>query len=359
MADLKKAHFVSTALGDTSRFIVEGMEYGEKPETLANANPVIAAFQANFIPGGLIFVINQHHYANDAMGWASFIHQFAENCAAEVNKTTPPVWDPANLDGTRFTATDFPSDKKVDGPTSPNRHPGLKEHAALLFHLPLSKAAKLKELASTQDGSWVSTYDAFIAYLWRVVTRRRAELYGASPSDAPLFIEGVNMRKRVDPPLAPRFQRNLFWGAVSAQHPSPLTVEEISSSLPLSTLASKIRSMTDATNNAALEAALAMLAPIRDKTSLFTRVNAMPPLTLASTDWRDADVCTADFGFARPIAYRHLFNSVTEGLVLIYPRRPAAGADAGCEFVITVEKEIVQGVQDDLAEYFEFRGYEV
>lgn len=370
MSDIEKAHFASSSLGDTGRFVVEGMSYGEKPECLPSAKPIVSAFQANFIPGGLILVVNIHHYSNDVMGWANFVYQLAENCNSIVNETAPPPWDPANLDATRFTASDFPSASKVDGPTSPERHPLLREHAALLFHLPKSKAEELKSLATPagqgQTTPWVSTYDAFSALLWRVLTRHRAALYSPSPEETPTLIEGINMRSRTDPPVANRLQRNLFWAAISANYPDPLTIKEIASlgdAVPLSLLASKMRTMTNSMDQAALDQGLAMLAPIRDKTCLFSRVDSFPPMTLVITDWRLAAVCEkADFGFARPCAFRHFFDAVSEGLITVYPpRKFGSDTNEGCEFVVTMENEIVDAVLDDsdMKKYFEFRGYDV
>ncbi|AEO55607.1 hypothetical protein MYCTH_2299610 [Thermothelomyces thermophilus ATCC 42464] len=134
LSDVENAHFASFSLGDTGRFVVEGMAYGEKPECLASAKPVVSTFQANFVHGGLIFVVNSHHYSNNVMGWANFVYQLAENCYSIANNTAPPPWDPANLDATRFTASDFPSDSKVDGTTPSERNPLLREHLSLLFH---------------------------------------------------------------------------------------------------------------------------------------------------------------------------------------------------------------------------------
>lgn len=393
MAELEKAHFTSLSLGDTSRFIIDGMAYGEKSECHPNANPILSAYQANFIPGGLIFITNFHHYANDIMGWANFVRQLADNCAAIFNHNPFPPWDPANLDATRFTAIDFPSASKVDGPTPPDRHPLLKTHSSLLFHLPKSKAAELKSLASPKPSSnpntWISTYDAFTALLIRVLTALRAPLYTDLPSatTTPLLGEAVNMRPRTRPLVAPRHQRNLFWAALSSAHPPALTVSEITAGSPslnpydddsegkaaMRKLASKIRAMTNTMDQSALDAALAMLAPVRDKTGLFTRVNSFPPLTVAMTDWREAKVCQeGDFGFGKPCAWRHLFGGVvTEGLVVVYPPRIRTDVvgdgrdgegDEGCEFVVAVENEIVErviGEEEGLGRWMECRGWEV
>ncbi|KAH8898183.1 hypothetical protein GQ53DRAFT_881196 [Thozetella sp. PMI_491] len=362
-SDIEEAHFTSACLGNIPNFVVHGMEYGERPECLPSAKPIIAAFQANFIPGGLIFIINSHHYSNDIMGWAGFVRQLAENCASVLNQTAFPSWDPANLDATRFTTADFPTENKVDGPVPPERHPLLKGNYALLFHLPKSKAAQLKELATPgkEGETWISTYDAFSAFLWRILTKHRTSLYDADPEATPLFAEAVDMRRRADPPVAPRQQRNLFWAALSADYPDHFTVKQVVSEVPLSELAAKIRTMTNSMNHGVIDKALDMLAPIRDKTSLFTRVDSFPPLSVITTDWREADVCRADFGFARPRAYRHLFSTVTASLILIYPPRASDSADEGCEFVISIETDIIKPLLEDteMNKFFEFRGYEV
>ncbi|KAK4441978.1 omega-hydroxypalmitate O-feruloyl transferase [Podospora aff. communis PSN243] len=348
LSEMEANHFLSSKLGDTTQFVVDGMGYGEKPECLPSNNPVISAFQANFIPGsGLIFVTNSHHYANDATGWANFIHQLGENCSAIANNTPYPPWDPSNLDATRFTATDFPSASKVSGTSPPARHPNLRTHVSLLFHLPPSKASLLKTLSSP-SGSWISTYDAFTSLLWRILTRHRAPLYTPSPpaSTTPLFFHG----------------RNLFWAASASTSPPLLTLEQITGGAPLSVLATKIRSMTASTTHEALSKGLEAIAPVRDKTCLFTRVNSFPPLTLAVTDWREADVKGAEFGFGGEVlGYRHFFGgTVTEGLVVVYPPRGGKGEGEGCEVVVAVEREAVEGVLGDgeMGGFFEFRGVE-
>lgn len=79
------------------------------------------------------------------------------------------------------------------------------------------------------------------------------------------------------------------------------------------------------------------------------------------TDWRDAAACEADFGFGRPHAFRHPFNTVTVGITIVYPPRlsgATAWEDEGCEFSIGFEKELAEGLVRDLefSRFFEFRG---
>jgi hypothetical protein len=92
---------------------------------------------------------------------------------------------------------------------------------------------------------------------------------------------------------------------------------------------------------------------------LNTRVDAQPPLSILQTDHRDANITSADFGFAKPATYRHLLDRITEGVIIIYPPRdPSPESDEGCEFAIFYEKRLAQDLINDLEwrEYFEYRG---
>ncbi|BCR84759.1 uncharacterized protein ACHE_20217A [Aspergillus chevalieri] len=93
------------------------MTYGEKAEEHSNRSPGVAAYQANFIRGGLVFTMHHHHYANDVMGWAG-LNQLAENCYAIVHQTSFPLWKPACLDVSRLAKAEVPEELKVDGPVA-------------------------------------------------------------------------------------------------------------------------------------------------------------------------------------------------------------------------------------------------
>lgn len=118
--DLEKRHFVSQALGDMATWCVPAMADIKNGGMLEN-QPKVAAFKATFIHGGLVFIMHNHHYSNDAMGWAGELHQLAENSAAiwnaaETESPAFPPWDPACLDLSRLTAPDLPEDQLVDMP---------------------------------------------------------------------------------------------------------------------------------------------------------------------------------------------------------------------------------------------------
>ena len=241
--ELERRHFVSQALGRMDTWCVPPMTYGEKPEASPASNPKASAFKATFIPGGLVFMMHHHHYANDIMGWAGELHQLAENCAAvwksPDNPALPP-WDPACLDLSRVTKPDPPEDQRVDGPVPPLRHADHREGQWLLFHLPKSKTAELKRLASPEDGSyWISSYDAYMAYIWRMLSKHRAALFQPDLEQNLLWGEAVDMRRRFhDPPVPARTQGNVVYVALSVQSPVPqLTAKEVISEAPLSKLA--------------------------------------------------------------------------------------------------------------------------
>lgn len=363
--DIEKSHFVATTLGDIRVLSNAPMTYGEKPEAHPNCSPVVASYKANFIPGGLIFNMHSHHYTNDVTGWGSFTKQLADNCYAIINKTDFPSWDPKCLDRSRFIAPSVPDESKVSAPPQADRHPQHKPSQSVIFHVPKSKAAELKRVASPDDGSWISTYDAVSALLWRTFCKVREPLYKPNPTSTPIWAEGVNLIKRLtNPPLPPRIQGNVFFATMSSMYPIPqFTMAEIISDVPLPKLASYIRQMTNGVNGELLGAAMQMLAPIRNKHDLSVRVNSFPPMSLVMTDWRTADVCTADFGFGRPAAFRHLFDDTfAEGLVIVYPpRNGPAGEDEGIELQFAFEKELMQQLIDEpeFKKYFEFRGVDV
>ncbi|KAH6616121.1 acyltransferase [Chaetomium sp. MPI-SDFR-AT-0129] len=364
--DIERTNYSAVTLGDLETWSVPPMTYGEKAEAHPDNQPVVSAFKANFVRGGLVFNMHHHHYANDVMGWSGFTHQLAENCRAAFasNNTATavafPAWDPACLDLSRLTKSEVPEASKVDGPPPQERHPDHKVGQFLLFHLPKSKAAELKKLATPTDGSWVSTYDAFSAYIWRTVTRLRVPVFKPELSSNLFWAEAVDMRRRMhSPKVHPRIQHNVMFAALSPTSPVPqLTIDEILNA-PLSKIASYIRQMTDSVTQENLNKTLDMVALVRDKTSLNIRSDSKPPMSILQTDHRDANIVSADFGFATPLTYRHLLDRVTEGVIIIYPtRNEDPASDEGPEFSIAYEKHLAQDLIDDAEfnKYFEYRG---
>lgn len=171
---MAQQNFCGTTLRDHNEWGIPPMTFGSKPEAHPDISPEVAAYKANFIRGGMVLIMAHHHYANDVMGWSGFTHQLAENCYAYFNQTPFPPWDSAWLDISRLIKTEVPEELKIDASPMPDRHPAQISTEMRLFHLPKSKAAELKILATPPDGSRISTYDAFSAFIWRTLTRLRA-----------------------------------------------------------------------------------------------------------------------------------------------------------------------------------------
>ncbi|KAF5858960.1 hypothetical protein ETB97_003563 [Aspergillus alliaceus] len=362
--DMERSSFAGITLGDFKNWSFERMTYGERPEAHPDASPVASAFLANFVRGGLVLISHMHHYANDVMGWAGFVHQLAENCYAIENQTPFPTWDAACNDVSLVSKPDPPEGQRVDGPPAPQLHPDQKPGQCLLFHLPKSKAVELKKLATPQDGTWISTYDAFAAFIWRTTTRLRQVAF-KTPLDMPIFwCEAVDMRRRMkNPPVHPRIQHNVLWAALSDQMPFPqLTHREVISQKPIWELAAYIRRITNTQTQENLDSTLKAVSYIKDKTNLNIRINSKPPMSIITTDHREARVTDADFGFARPVCHRHLQQGagVTVGVHLVYPPKFDANpnSDEGNMFALMYEKELAQGLihDEEFVRFFEYRG---
>ncbi|KAI1651896.1 transferase family-domain-containing protein [Daldinia loculata] len=359
--DLEKANFGSVAMGDLKIWSVEPMTYGEKPEAHPDNHPIISAFKANFIRGGLVLNMHFHHYACDVMGMSGFVEQLADNCYAIVNNTPFPPWSDNHFGVPHFIKDLPPEDQMIDGPPQPQRHPDHIGATMYLFHLPKSKAAELKKLASPDNGTWISTYDAFIAFLFRTTTRLRAPFFKPDMSSNVAWAQSMDMRRRLHTPKCPpRMQGNVYFVAsttmTNVQQP---TVAQIISEWPLSRLAQYIRQMTDEVTQERVDEVLNQLAPIRDKPALMTRTDSFPPLSNLQTDHRDVKVTLCDFGFGKPIGYRHVIDVVTENLTFVYPPRDRSpDSDEGPELSISYETRLADGLINDPEwnKYFEYRG---
>jgi hypothetical protein len=161
--------------------------------------------------------------------------------------------------------------------------------------------------------------------------------------------KAVNMKSRLNPRTPEIIQGNVCYAASTIAPLPQLTIAEIVSEMPLSRLASYIRKLTDGTTEESLNKTLEATALIRDKSSLFVRFNSFPPMSTVVADWRDARVCEAGFGFGQPKAYRHLFDTAAEGILMVYPPRITGDPDEGCEFVIACENELIEKVIEGIS----------
>ncbi|KXH35282.1 hypothetical protein CNYM01_07973 [Colletotrichum nymphaeae SA-01] len=340
--DIEKANFSAVSLGDLRLWAVSPMTYGERLEATPEQSPVTAGFKAT-------------SSAADSSSVRTTI------ITPKINGTPYPSWDPACNDVSRFLKPEPPEEQKVDGPPPPDRHPGHKVGICLLFHLPKSKAAQLKNLAKPGDGTWISTYDAFSVFMWRHMTRLRVPVFKTPPESKLFWCETIDMRRPLHSPKVPaRTQQNVMYVAMSTTAPvEQPTVSELISDWPFWRIARYIRQLTDSVTQGSLDETLEMVAKIRVKSSLNSRIDSHPPMSTIVVDHRDANIPSADFGFGKPATYRYLMGRISEGGVLVYPpRNPTPESDEGPEIAIMYEKELARALIEDPEwnKFFEYRG---
>jgi hypothetical protein len=244
-SEIADAHFIATALGDINVLSNAPHTCGNKPEAHPDNHPALLSFKANFIPGGLILNYHLHHYANGLAGSRAFIRQLSENCYAVAHNTPFPTFSPGWLDRASYGLPGFdfesptPSSTPVSAPPRPEKNLSHLPSQFLLFHLPKSKAVLLKKAATPDDGTWITTYNAMCALMWRTLTKHRLRLYHPAPEYKPLWGQGVTISHLfTNPPLPERLQGNLQIDVTSRTSNIPeLTVHEIVSDAPLSKLA--------------------------------------------------------------------------------------------------------------------------
>ncbi|KXX76485.1 Trichothecene 3-O-acetyltransferase [Madurella mycetomatis] len=358
-SDIQRAHFVSGALGDPSLLTIPGMAMSS--DASPRAKPAVAGFQLTFIRGGLVLTINVHHFAMDAVGASALVHHIASHCRSIVHGAAPPGWNRRLVDRSRFIPPRVPNAVTANPQQPAHRHPDWLPCSWLLFHISQSKLTELKRRAMPTDGSWISSYDAVVAFLWRVLSKNRAPIYKPDLGSPALFGESVNMRDRVRPSVPQRYQGNLQCGGLSFLQKRQLTLAEVISEARLRDIAAFIRRITDSVSQDTLQTTVATAASVSDPSNLHFRQNSMPPMSLIVTDWRGVDMGDAEFGFGRAVAVRQLSDVVTENVITIYPRRTAGGdSDYGLEVVVPFERHAVDTLIKDpqMNEFFTFRGFE-
>jgi hypothetical protein len=166
----------------------------------------------------------------------------------------------------------------------------------------------------------------------------------------------------VTPKLSAKYQGNVLCGGLSQHQTNPLTLAEVISEAPLPRIAAFMRTITTSVTEETLEKTLAKVAPIRDKSNLDIPLDSLPPMSLTTTDWREAKMCDNDFGIGRPMAWRNLSDTVVENQMILYPPHNGNGnIQQGLEVVIPFETHAVDMLLEDadMKRFFEFRGFEV
>lgn len=378
--ELAACNFATSKLGNLSRWSVKGMVYDPMNPTAATKKgaPVLG-IQANFIPGGMAIVINMHHWVMDFAGLASFIYQWAGNTKALQNGAPLPGMSPESLErsrldvqlpgltevmGIRQSSSAPPSDKQSNGNAtsaivSPTVKPKPVPVTICMFHLSKSKAAGLKELATSPSGPWISTYDACAAFWYRILARYRAKAYKADESAPAPFSQLVNIRSKLSPPLPAMYMGNAIVPVTSDLQSVQLTIKEVADSASLAAIAAYIRRLTTSVDEPYIWETLETITRARKEGKPpMRKVGAIPPFK--TTDWRAPNVCEADFGFGKATALRHLLGVAPS--VTIYPYREVReDQEEVMEFAVPVETAVLEKLLEDeeVKKWFGFKGEDI
>lgn len=373
---LAACNFATSKLGDLSRWSVKGMEYNPMNSTAATSRgaPVLG-IQANFIPGGMAVVINMHHWVMDFAGLASFIYQWAGNTKALQERLPFPSMDPLCLERSRLDVqlsalTDVTETEHETSSPSSKKHSRSDERSAVspptdkpksvpmticMFHLSKSKAAGLKELASSPS----KPKNACAAFWYRILTRYRAEAYQADECTPAPFSQLVNIRSKLSPPLPIGYMGNAIVPVTSDAQSLQLTIKEVAQSASLATIAAYIRGLTTSVDEPYTWNTLETITRARKSGKpAMRKAGAIPPFK--TTDWRAPNVYEADFGLGKPKALRHLLGVAPS--VTIYPYRQAReDQEEVLEFAVPVETAVLQKLLGDenVKEWFDFKGEDI
>lgn len=109
--------------------------------------------------------------------------------------------------------------------------------------------------------------------------------------------------------------------------------------------AAYVRQMTNWMTQEVLDTALDAVATLRDKSSLNFRIDSFPPMSVLQTDHSGTNIPNANFGFAKPTAYRHLIDQMAQSVIIICPSRgPSPRSDEDPEISITYEKSLKENL---------------
>lgn len=322
----------------------------------------ICAVQLNFIKGGLILGVAVHHSCSDGPGTNGFLTTWAESAAAVASRKPFRPVDPANLDRSRLSASatpdteqwkqldgKFPVFKDAGGPMPPPpadfKIPAL---ASRMWHFPASSLAKLKADASPAKGangdSWISTYDAVVALVWKQVTLAKLPLCNPDLDSEVTLAHALNTRHRMSPPLPDRFLGN----AIAMPQSDPITIRSLLEDDNLPRIAAMVRKATKGITPQYLEELSQWVAGLQDRRWIQINSNAFLGMDFLANTWQLMRAYTEhNFGFGLPRALRWP-NPAFEGYLFIFPSRAhLVGGDEGLEVCICLEEKTADRLMAD------------
>lgn len=344
--------------------------------------PAVAGAQATFIKGGIILGFVTPHQICDGPGFESFLTTWSRYSAAATASNGADLNGLAESRGqipkrTILTAKKkpklspeefqsfvdkFPTIKFRDGPPAPPpadfKMPVVKSR---VWHFPKCKLQELKAKSSVglEPGSWISTYDALLAMMWRGTVRAKSSVLKSDTAAASKTVHAVNGRSRANPPISERY----IGTAITLPQSVPLTVGQVLGDLDttLPVLAQNVRASTKSITPEYINDLVKYAAGAHDLRYSELDMHWILGLDCMAFDWHTMKSYQKhDFGFGRPAALRWP-NPGFEGFFFVLPTRAGvrnAGENEGIEVMFGLEENCFAALEKDpeFTHYAEQRG---
>ncbi|KAJ4259000.1 hypothetical protein NW762_008088 [Fusarium torreyae] len=347
---------------------------------ISAVGPAVGGAQITFIEGGLILGLAITHQVCDGPGFENLLtawarHTFSAKNGEKLNgldvskSEIPSRGILTSKDRPRLTPEDleklgakFPTMKLRDGPPAPPpadfKMPVVKTR---IWHFPKSKLQILKSQCSAglEPGTWISTYDALLATMWRATVRAKSSLLKPDPNAPSKAVHAVNGRGRTGWPISDRY----IGTAITLPQSKTLTVADVLGDLE-TTLPVLARSVRDSINSVNPEYMADLVKYAAGSPNLQWSeldMHWVLGLDCMAFDWHTMKSYQKhDFGFGTPAALRWPHPSF-EGFFFVLPTRAGvrnAGEDEGIEVCFGLEENCFAELEKDeeFAKYAEQRG---
>ncbi|KAK6063342.1 trichothecene 3-o-acetyltransferase [Seiridium cupressi] len=347
---------------------------------ISSDGPAVAGAQVTFIKGGLIIGFAIPHQVCDGPAFGALLTAWARYASAATRgedlnqlpdtsseipgrsvltaKSKPSL----SAEELQKLSENFPTMKMRDGPPAPQpadfKMPVVKTR---IWHFPKSKLQQLKAQCSAgvEPGTWISTYDAILAMMWRATVRAKSPLLKPDSNAPSKAVHAVNGGGRADPPISERY----IGTAITMPQSKELTVADVLGDLEktLPVLARAVRASTASVTPEYLNDLVKYAAGSHDLRWTELDMHWVLGLDCMAFDWHTMkSYRDHDFGFSGPAALRWPHPGF-EGFFFVLPTRANvrnAGPDEGIEVCFGLEENCYAELEKDeeFARYAEQRG---
>lgn len=293
--------------------------------------PLLGVQVTELVDGYFIGCTMSHSLGDGTCFW-HFFNSWSEITRGFEYISRYPVlerWFPENINPPIY----FPL--KLDDEKSSNMElPILKER---IFHLSKESVCKLKAKANSEMGTKsISSLQAFLAHLWRSVTRSR----GVNANEEVTLIIIIGTRTRLNPPLPEE-----YWGNAAYFKPIKIKAGELLDN-GLGFAALQMNKIVASQN---YEEVVNLYKGWVEKPVPFNKSSIFVANRLAISSSPKFSIYSCDFGWGKPVAVRSGMANKGDGKVTLFP-----GAEEGSvDIEVCVVPQTLLAMEND-AEFMEF-----